>query len=334
MYVAVSSAQCKLDVDFLERYSTEVACEEALFEAKWPEGFSCPRCSHRRAYRIQTRKLFECANCGYQASLTAGTVFENTQTPLTKWFAAMYLLSRPNGISAKELQRTICVTYKTAWSMATKLRYAIHRELESKLLTGRVQIHTNVYGKRLLQPTHEAQPYEHPMIIAGSLNDNGEPERIKMKWLPRRSDHHRLLRVIRETALRVNPIDLEQFKKSYICPTAVPIFPTRSYHQWFHQPLRTLVFDVANWIRGTFNGVTTKHLQAYLDEYSYRHHALGGRNYRAITPRHKARSTASVAPNDIGAMAFNLLKLCTSLPALTYAQITKKPLPPELATAA
>ena len=80
-------------MEFMDIYRTEEDCREAFFAHRRPEGFICPRCSARRAYRLKTRPLFECAHCGYQASLTAGTILEGARVELRKWFLAIYLLA-------------------------------------------------------------------------------------------------------------------------------------------------------------------------------------------------------------------------------------------------
>lgn len=66
-------------MEFMDMYSTEEAGRQALFAHRWPDGFVCPRCWGRRAYRLKTRPLFECARCGHQASLTAGAILEGGQ---------------------------------------------------------------------------------------------------------------------------------------------------------------------------------------------------------------------------------------------------------------
>ncbi|TVY11929.1 transposase [Paenibacillus cremeus] len=95
---------------FQELFGTEEACADYLFHAKWPDGFSCPRCGSHHAYKTATRRLplFECAHCRHQTSLTAGTIFENSRTALTKWFLALYLVSQlETGISAVALSEAI-----------------------------------------------------------------------------------------------------------------------------------------------------------------------------------------------------------------------------------
>ena len=69
-------------MQFQKKFGTEKACQKHLFRLRWPEGFRCPRCQHGEAYFQRSRNLYHCKACGYQASLTAGTVFHKTRTPL------------------------------------------------------------------------------------------------------------------------------------------------------------------------------------------------------------------------------------------------------------
>ena len=74
------------------RFSTEQACREYLFDLRWPDGFRCPRCEAGKSWALQSGRV-QCAHCGYQVSMTAGTVFQGTRTPLTVWFRAMWWLT-------------------------------------------------------------------------------------------------------------------------------------------------------------------------------------------------------------------------------------------------
>ncbi|MBS4023646.1 MAG: transposase, partial [Dethiobacter sp.] len=69
-------------LEFQQRFSSEEDCRNHLYKIRWPDGFRCPMCNHKRAYKITKRNLFECAECGYQVSVTAGTVMHKTRTPL------------------------------------------------------------------------------------------------------------------------------------------------------------------------------------------------------------------------------------------------------------
>ncbi|MBZ0265036.1 transposase, partial [bacterium] len=76
--------------EFKERFPDEDACFDYMVKVRWPNGFFCPRCSHQHAYPIRKRKLFQCADCRHQVSVTAGTVFHKLRQPLQKLFWAMY----------------------------------------------------------------------------------------------------------------------------------------------------------------------------------------------------------------------------------------------------
>ena len=109
--------------EFQARFPNEEACWEALRQARWPEGFVCPRCGHSTSSWISTRRLEQCCRCRYQCSATAGTVFHRTRIPLLSWFWAIFFLARhKKGISALQLQRdTGLGSYQTAWTLLHKL---------------------------------------------------------------------------------------------------------------------------------------------------------------------------------------------------------------------
>ena len=92
-------------IEFQSRFSDEAACVEYLFAVRWPEGFVCPACGTGKAWRLQTKAwTWECAGCGKQTSVTAGTIMHHSKLPLTLWFWAAYLMATHfNGISALQL---------------------------------------------------------------------------------------------------------------------------------------------------------------------------------------------------------------------------------------
>lgn len=87
---------------FNERFSDNAACARFLFERRWPNGFVCPSCKSRKAWALDTKRFtYECAACGRQTSVTAGTIFHRSHVSLTTWFHAIYAVaSHSNGISA------------------------------------------------------------------------------------------------------------------------------------------------------------------------------------------------------------------------------------------
>jgi transposase len=109
---------------FQKRFPNDDVCLEHLMRVRYGDRHNCQSC-HRSAhfYRVAARRCFECEHCGYQVYPTAGTPFENTRTPLTDWFFVMFLFTASrNGVAAKEVQRQIGVTYKTAWRMCHLIR--------------------------------------------------------------------------------------------------------------------------------------------------------------------------------------------------------------------
>jgi transposase-like protein len=113
-------------VDLIEEYGSEQKCRVYLEELRWPQGPVCPRCGSESVSRIVERHQFDCNSCRYQFSVTAGTVFHDSHLPLWKWFLGTYLIAKSRrGISAKQLQRMLRVSYKTAWHMGHRIREAM-----------------------------------------------------------------------------------------------------------------------------------------------------------------------------------------------------------------
>src|SRR5215204_805536 len=139
---------------FLKRFGTDAKCRAYLVRARWPVGFRCTGCGHDLAYSHKKRLIEECAACGKQHSMLAGTIFEQTKTGLATWFLAIYLVtSSTGGISAMELKRQMGFgSYPTAWSWLHKIRRAMVRP-ERTPLSARVEAdETYLGGPRPGQP--------------------------------------------------------------------------------------------------------------------------------------------------------------------------------------
>ena len=112
-------------IDFQHRFPDEAACAAWLFEARWPAGFRCPACAHEKGWPHGGKRFtFECAACGKQTSVTAGTILHGSKLSLSVWFWAAYLMAtHSNGISALQLQSQLGLgSYKSAWLLCAKLR--------------------------------------------------------------------------------------------------------------------------------------------------------------------------------------------------------------------
>ncbi len=109
---------------FFRQFPDDETCLAHLFEVRFGQGFPCPRCERAsKWFRIQAERAYSCQWCGHHLHVTVGTPFEATRTPLSHWFYAIYLFTTTrNGVAAKELERQLGVTYKTAWRMADRIR--------------------------------------------------------------------------------------------------------------------------------------------------------------------------------------------------------------------
>jgi transposase-like protein len=145
-------------IEILDKFHTEDACIAHLARIRWPLGVECIRCHGTHISEFDTkgktgkpRHLYECMDCNYQFSVTTGTIFHDSHVSLTKWFLAIYLIcSAKKGISAKQLQRELAVTYKTAWYMAHRIRLAMQEDSEfCPKFVGTVEVdETYIGGKR------------------------------------------------------------------------------------------------------------------------------------------------------------------------------------------
>jgi transposase-like protein len=131
--------------EFHAWFGDDGACLRFLEGLRWPAGFVCPHCGRTVGWR-SARGRFTCGDCGVQTSVTAGTIFHGTRTPLVSWFAAMwYLTNQKNGVSALGLSRVLGIDYKTAWTWLHKLRRAMVRP-DRDLLDGPVEVDETYVG--------------------------------------------------------------------------------------------------------------------------------------------------------------------------------------------
>lgn len=109
---------------FQARFPTEESCLDHLFQVRYGNDFACPGCGREAKFsRVKARRSYQCQWCAYQVYPTAGTPFDRTRTPLRDWFFVMFqFCSSRNGVAAKEVERQLGVTYKTAWRMCHMIR--------------------------------------------------------------------------------------------------------------------------------------------------------------------------------------------------------------------
>ncbi|TAK77070.1 MAG: IS1595 family transposase, partial [Dehalococcoidia bacterium] len=110
----------------MDDYGTDAECRKVLTELRWPDGVKCPRCEGEKHQYDSKRFAYDCATCGYQFTVLAGTIFQDSKLPLRKWFVAVYLMCESKkGMSSSQLGRTVGVSYKTAWFLTHRIRGAM-----------------------------------------------------------------------------------------------------------------------------------------------------------------------------------------------------------------
>ena len=177
-------------LEFQQRFGDEAACAQYLAAARWPDGFVCPGCGGGKAWRLETKAwTYECAGCGRQTSVTAGTIMHHSKLPLTAWFWAAYLMAtHSNGISALQLQRQLAFrSYKTAWLLCAKLRRSTLAP-GRRLLAGLVEVdETEIVCRSKNDPVTGGGGRSHQgkMLVVGAVElQDGGPGRIRLSEGP------------------------------------------------------------------------------------------------------------------------------------------------------
>jgi transposase-like protein len=269
-------------MEFQERFATEEACREYLFACRWPDGFRCRRCGGGEIGTMHHgRLLWQCKSCCAQTSVTAGTVMHGTRMPLQRWFWAAYLVATHHpGISAVQLQRQLGISrHETAWMMLHKLRAAmvaparepLKREVEidefflggyeeglkggrargKKTLCGVVvEVRGQGSGRVRLQVLADASAN----TLGSFLRSTTEPGTIVHTDAWHGYDR-----------LAAEGWDHQRRNQSTAPAGEEPYLPRA------HRAISNL----KAWLHGTHRHASHEHLQAYLNEYVFRHNRRG-----------------------------------------------------------
>lgn len=262
-----------------DRFSTEEACRDYLVQLRWPDGFVCPRCQNQGGWPA-TRGRVVCAACRYQASVTAGTVFQDIRKPLRMWFRAIWhVTSQKNGASAVSLQQVLGLgSYQTAWTWLHKLRRAMVRPGRDQL-HGRVEVDETYVGGEEAGPGRGAGRHlgSKALVMIAAEEDGRGIGRIRMACIPEARKAH--LHGFIQLAIKPGSVVHTDGLRAYGGMDALGYEHEVSVLQGESEDaaIRLLprVHRVAallkRWLLGTHQGaVSVEHLDYYLDEFTFR----------------------------------------------------------------
>jgi len=256
------------------QFSTEEACAAFLAQSRWPDGFICPRCRGTEAFDLPRRGLYQCKPCGYQVSVTAGTVMHATRAPLAQWFRAAYLLTTLTpGISALQLQRQLgLASYQTAWTMLHKLRRATVNPDREKL-RGTVEIDDAYVGGKEEDVVGRQVEKKTPVVVAVEVRGRASG-RIRLSALSDVSAKSLLPFV--QVAVEVgSTVDTDGWSGYERLEDAgyghrVRLMKGAKDPSKVLRHAHRAISNLKAWLLGTHHGVSPKHLQPYLDEFAFR----------------------------------------------------------------
>lgn len=256
------------------RFATDQACREYLFALRWPGGFICPRCGGHRAWATR-RGLWLCGQCRYQASVTAGTIFQDGRLPLTLWFRAIwYVTSQKNGASALGVQRVLGLgSYQTAWAWLHKLRRAMVRPGRDRL-TGVVEVDETYWGAVEEGVVGRLTEKKALVLVAAQHEGSHKIGRIRMRQVSNlaRATLHAFIAENIEPGSVVRTDGLETYGglKDYRHDPIVIAGSGKTADELLPRVHR-VVSLLKRWLLGTHQGaVSHKHLDYYLDEFTFR----------------------------------------------------------------
>ncbi len=267
--------------DFNREYPDEDACLETVLRTVYPDGVACRKCGQVRPHsKLTGRKAYSCNYCGTHVYPLAGTIFEKSTTPLKSWFYAMYLMASTRcGISAKQLERELGVTYKTAWRIFDQIRKLMDED--DGPLWGEVEVDETFVGGKLSNKASKARAYtktydamSNKTAVVGAVQRGGKlkaqvvPNVRKTALIPLVVQHVMpAAHVFTDEAKGYTNLPNHGYQHSRVNHTA-KVYVSGNVHTNTIEGFWSLL---KNGIRGAHHAVGANKLQSYVNEYTFRY---------------------------------------------------------------
>lgn len=260
--------------EFNRRFPDDDSCLAHLKVIRFGERLTCFKCQKEATYyRAKARRSFACEHCGYQVYPTAGTPFESTRTPLRDWFYVMFLFcASRNGVAAKEVQRQLGVTYKTAWRMCNLIRKYMGYVDGDYPLGGpgkTVEADESFFGG------HDEAGHDDKAVVLGIVERGGD---VVTRVVQMRTKHHIIPHIVKfvKPGSKINTDEGSNFKllkERYGFDHEMVDHSAKEYVRGdvHTNSIEAFWANVKRGIKGTHVWVSKKHLQTYLREFEYRH---------------------------------------------------------------
>jgi len=263
-------------IEFQQSFSREEDCAEYLIQQRWPEGYACTRCGHEKAGYHPARRHFQCRACKYQQSITAGTMFHKTRTPLQEWFWAIYLMSNSKkGISALELQRLLgAKDYERILAMKQRIQQAMENRESLYQLDGFVEVDEAFFGGARPGKPGRGSENKAVVLVSVSVKEDDKPGYAKMTVIPNargKTILETFKQQVKEESIAVSdgwPAYNKLAEAGYehiACPIREP-----KDNQLFLPWVNVLISNAKRFIHGTHHSVRPEYLQGYLNEFCFR----------------------------------------------------------------
>ena len=268
----------------IEQFHDEDTCRRFLEELRWPNGPECPRCgTDGHVTPIISRNTYRCNTCKYQFSVRAGTVLQDSKLPLWKWFLGTYMVvEAKKGISSNQLKRMLGVSYKTSWYLTHRVRWAMGLVVEEQL-RGIVEAdETFVGGKRRNYSLDEygrrrrgREAGHQKAVVLGAIERSG---RVRLRMAPNRGRmaiKSFLDEAVADEAVAVYTDEWGPYRTVVDDEDTVHETVNHSSEEWVRGDVHTNNIEgvwslLKRSIIGSYHHVSTKHLQAYLEEIEFR----------------------------------------------------------------